>query len=378
MNKKKVLIVIPEYSHGGTNKCLENLLLYMDFRKYHIYIYCLYEDGGQYYKEIFKPYIIKKSKLYNYAHDNFYTRKICGFWHKVNKEANFSWLYKKEAKWLQDKFNFDVVIGYQEGSATEFASYFENVKKIAWFHSPYMDFIKNDLNYNYRLYNNFDKIVCVSYTFSKLFTSILNLPVDKVIGIHNILDIDNIKEKSHETQDEVPYDRTFNIISIGRFAKQKRFDIIPYIAYEIIKKGIIKFKWYIIGSGEQTKELVIEQINHYNVKDHVIILGEKDNPYPYIKISKIMVCTSETENYPTIINESKALHVPVVTNNYISAQEIVNSDCGWVCSLDEMPDLLVEIINDEGGIYTKMKESISSYEYSNDDIIRKVEKLLDN
>lgn len=42
--------------------------------------------------------------------------------------------------------------------------------------------------------------------------------------------------------------------------------------------------------------------------NHVIILGKKDNPYPYIKISNIMDCTSETYKYSTVINESIALH----------------------------------------------------------------------
>ena len=59
MNKKKVLFIIPEYSHGGTNKSLENLLSLIDKQKYEISVYSLYEDGGLYYKDVLKPYIIK-------------------------------------------------------------------------------------------------------------------------------------------------------------------------------------------------------------------------------------------------------------------------------------------------------------------------------
>ena len=44
----KLLFIIPEYSHGGTNKSLENLLALLDHTKYEVSIYCLYEDGGDY------------------------------------------------------------------------------------------------------------------------------------------------------------------------------------------------------------------------------------------------------------------------------------------------------------------------------------------
>ena len=133
--KKKVLFVIPEYSHGGTNKSLENLLTLLDKKKYEISIYCLYEDGGNYYKEVFKPYILRKSHLYYLLHDNVVTRKIWGLYNKITKHDNFSWLYKKEANFLQSKYGFDTIVAYQEGAATQFVSYIsERANKVAWYH----------------------------------------------------------------------------------------------------------------------------------------------------------------------------------------------------------------------------------------------------
>ena len=81
MKKLKILFVIPEYSHGGTNKSLENLLSLLDKDIYEINIYSLYEDGGDYYKEVFKQYIIKKSRLYYWLHDIFVTRKFMGLYY---------------------------------------------------------------------------------------------------------------------------------------------------------------------------------------------------------------------------------------------------------------------------------------------------------
>lgn len=381
MNKKKILFVIPEYSHGGTNKCLENLLLYMDYGKFNIYIYSLYEDGGKYYKEVFKPYTIKKSKLYNYAHDNYYTRKICGLWHKINKGAGFSWLYKKEAKWLQDKFNFDVVIAYQEGSATEFASYFENVKKIAWIHCIYSKMTSAGTTADINMYQKFNNIICVSKTSVKDFISKIPECKDKALFIYNPMNTGKIKSLSNDIINETSYNKEksiFSIISVGRFASVKQFDRIPNIAFELQKLTNIPFKWYVIASGEESKNETIKKINRFNLHDIVILLGSKDNPYKYIAKSNVLVCTSSSESYPTVINEAKILHIPVISTNYPSANEIINDDFGVICSIDEMPNLLAKIINNEDGIYTKMKESISNYEYSNDDIIKEIEKILDN
>lgn len=374
--KKKILFVIPEYSHGGTNRCLENLLTYIDKDKYDISIYCLYQDGGEYYKKVFKPYVVKKSLLYYYAHDNVLTRKICGLWHKISKKTNFNWLYKREAVYLQKQYKYDTVIGYQEGAATIFASFFYNCKRIAWFHCPYIEFLTNDLVNQTMLYSNFNIVVCVSETFAIKFKKRIMLPHLNIIGIHNILDADSIIRKAEEIAN--PYNNNyFNIITVGRFVHQKRFDIIPSIANSIKLTGGNIFKWYIIGEGDNhVKTKTISEIEKYHLEDTVVLLGEKDNPYPYIKNANLMVCTSETENYPTVINEAKLLHVPVVSNNYDSAKEIVDLKCGIVCSYKEMPIVISNLITNNNNQYSILENSIKDYHSENEDIINRIESII--
>lgn len=53
--KKKILFVIPVYSHGGTNKSLESLLSAIDEKRYEISIFSLYEDGGVFTKIYLTP-----------------------------------------------------------------------------------------------------------------------------------------------------------------------------------------------------------------------------------------------------------------------------------------------------------------------------------
>lgn len=376
--KTKILFVIPEYSQGGVPKSLENLVALMDKEKYDISIYCLYEDGGQYYKEVFKPYVLRKSNLYFFVHDNWFTRKFYGLWRKINKSADFEWLYKREAIWLQNKHHFDVVIAYQEGTSTEFVSYFHNVKKLAWIHCDYTISIgperyKKDL----KIFQSIDKIVTVSKTMEEKMKIFHPNFANKISFVYNSLDVQKILQKS-ELKMSLFENNVFTILSVGRFVRDKQFEKIPKIAYNIQQLTRRAFKWFIIASGDVCKEETISEINKYGVEDTVVLLGQKNNPYPYFKQADLYVCTSCSESFSYTIFESKILHTPVVSNNFPVAYEVLEDDNGWICGIDEMPKLLAEILDDKNGIYSKAKKQVSRYKYSNENILFKIDDLIMN
>lgn len=376
--RKKILFVIPEYSHGGTNKSLENLLSFLDKNKYDINIFSLYEDGGNYYKNVFAPYIVKKSVLYYFLHDNVVSRKIMGLYNMITKKKNFSWLYKREANMLQSKYHYNTIIAYQEGTATTFVSYITgNVKKIAWVHCDYKDWAKSSQQKKDKLtYSSFTKVVCVSETAKESFCKVLPEYTYKSTTVYNTLDIERIKILSLQTI-SLPYPKNyyFNILSVGRLSKVKQFDIIPSIVNRMGKDNIKKIKWYIIGDGIE-KEKIKKEINKQNLENNIILLGSKDNPYPYFKSVNLYVCTSDSESFSYTIFESKILHTPVLSNNFPVAYEVIEKNCGWVCSLDRVHNLLTDMINDKDNIYSKVKKNIETYEYDNKRIIQQIEELL--
>ena len=373
---KRILFVIPEYSHGGTNKSLENLLLFLNKEMYDISIFCLYEDGGDYYKKVFAPYILRKSKLYYWLHDNVYTRKIIGFYNKVTKRENFTLLYKREVRHLEKKHNFDIVIAYQEGTATEFVSYFKNKNKIAWIHFDYA-MLEGIVNLKERkvYYDRFKHIVCVSKAALESMLKVHPEYKDRSTYIYNTLNSASVVEASLKNM-QIPFESTcFNIISIGRLVSIKQFQEIPKIVCNIKKQTSRHFCWYIIGSGN-SEEWIRSEIEKYNVQDKVVLLGPKDNPYPFIRQANLLVCTSVAESFSYVIAEAKILHTPIVSNNFPVAYEVLDNSCGFISSIDDMPELLNKIINDDDKIYSKVKESISTYEYENEDIMKKVYSII--
>lgn len=377
---KKILFVIPEYSFGGTNKSLENLLALMDKEKYDISVYSLYEDGGDYYKKEFAPFVLKKSRLYYWLHDNEWTRKMMGLYNKLTKRDNFTWLYRREAQYLLQKHDFDVVVAYQEGTSTEFVSYFNDaVKKIAWIHFDYSMWKgRADIRSAYHYYDKFHRIVCVSEAAMKSMLSVYPEYKDKAVFIYNTINSEKVKKQAEDIRINVPFSRNvFNILSVGRFVGVKNFHLIPKIVANIKEITKKPFCWYIMGDGEYLGEIE-RSIEEYTVANYVKPIQAQDNPYPFFKKADLHVCLSDHESFSYTLAESKVLHTPVLSNDFPVAYEVVDDQTGWIASIKDMPQLLACLVEYQDGMYHKKKDSIAKYEYSNHDILQRIDELFEN
>ena len=65
----------------------------------------------------------------------------------------------------------------------------------------------------------------------------------------------------------------------------------------------------------------------------------------------------------------------IVSNNFPSVKEVLDDSYGWITNIKEMPQLLIRIINDEDGEYSRKKASVMNYEYSNEEILQKIDSL---
>lgn len=375
--KKKILFVIPEYSHGGTNKSLESLLSAIDEKRYEISIFCLYEAGGVFYKNIFKPYIIAKSLLYVLAHDNVITRKVMGVAMKLFKNLSFNWLYRYEANRLQHKYKFDTVIAFQEGSATQFVSLINYpVNRIAWVHCDYANrFAAIEKKSELSLYCLYNHIVSVSYSAVHSFNSIYPELKDRTKCIYNLIDCSYILRQSSQDINFEKQGNCFNLISVGRFVAVKQFDLIPQIVQKLKLLTKKSFCWYIVGDGNE-RNMVESVISSMGLDKNIKILGAKDNPYPYFKQSDLYVCTSLSESFSYTIAESKTLHVPVLTNDFPVANEVVSPNEGWICNVKDMAFILKDIIEDKNCIYSNVKKTIDNFKYDNNAIVDTFCKLI--
>ena len=153
-------------------------------------------------------------------------------------------------------------------------------KRIAWVHTDYTK-MHLDVESEVKMWNLYDYIVAVSEGVKNSFITVFPSLSGKTIVIENILPKRLIltQADAFTVEDEMPDDGRVRLLSIGRFTYAKNFDQIPDICSRILKQGI-NTVWYIVGYGSE--QLIKEKINEYEMQERVIILGKKENPYPYI------------------------------------------------------------------------------------------------
>lgn len=381
MNKKNLLFILSSFSHGGTNKSLQNMLSLMDKDKYEYYIFTTNKDDI--YKEIFSKYNIIKCPplLHIYSTSKSIFIRAIRF---IDRQINFfffKFLLKKFTSSIENKIDFDKIIAFEEGIHLRLIASAFKATKISWIHCDYKSYnemFRTNLSKEYKLFSQFDKIICVSRTTKKSFINFFPILEHKTEHIYNILNSEEIKKDANkEIYDKKFIKDDFIIVSVGRLHSIKQFEKIPYIVNQIInKQKDIKFKWYIIGDGDSSvKNCITKEIEQYQLQDKVICLGSKNNPYPYIKKANLLVVTSLSEAYPCVINEAKILNTPVLSSNFDSAPEIVDTNLGIIAHLDEFPNILYNIINDVGMVYSKLKIKAEGYIFNNENILEKLYKL---
>ena len=381
---KKVLIMTSGLTHGGVNRTLLNSLEVMNSRGYKFEIFTLYSYGP--YLDMFKEYDLLTIfevwglfRLLNRAVSKntkiaIAIRRFGDFIVKVIFHLFHSIAAKSIANALS-KLGADVVISFQEGVTTEIISLVEAKKHIAWVHCDYSRYVDETHRDESVIYNRYSQIVCVSEYTASVFRSIIPLVKDRVVAIHNIMDTTGIKHLSC-VDIRLPYDNdVVNLVSIGRLDPVKRFSFIPGIAKQL-KDTNLAFRWYIIGDGGAEKNKVLNNIIEYSVQNEVILLGEIDNPYPYIRNASALVCLSRSEACPNVINEARILHTPIVTTDFPSVKEyIINGKNGLISSIDNIHTTINDLFHDNK-IFESIKNNIKTYNYDNEAIVNEIDSIL--
>jgi glycosyltransferase involved in cell wall biosynthesis len=211
-------------------------------------------------------------------------------------------------------------------------------KKMCWIHT---DYTRIDVNAELELpiWDSFDYIASISSEAAKTFVQVFPTLAPKIIEIENILSSAFVRDRAEEFKaTELLTDKKcLNLLSVGRFCEAKNYDNVPDIcnkALELLKDENIDIKWYIIGFGAD-ENLIRQKIAEAGMQEHVIILGKKENPYPYIKACDIYVQPSRYEGKSVTVREAQMLYKPVIVTNYPTAcSQIQNGDDGVIVPLD--------------------------------------------
>jgi len=204
-------------------------------------------------------------------------------------------------------------------------------KKIAWIHTDYSR-VQVNISSELTMWNAYDYIVSISQSVSKSFLQVFPSLTSKILLIENILPYSLILDQSREHL-IVQKDKYIHLLSVGRYCTAKNFDNIPDICSRLIQQGF-KIRWYIIGFGGD-EPLIQQKISDAHMQDHVILLGKKANPYPYIKACDLYVQPSRYEGKCVSVIEAQILAKPVVITDYsTSSSQLETGVDGVIVPMD--------------------------------------------
>ena len=254
-------------------------------------------------------------------------------------------------------------------------------KRIAWIHTDYTK-IWVDVNDELPVWSKYDYIASISpdvtKTFLQTFPSLAN--TNKIVEIENILspafvrrraDIKNVEGEMSKYGGEV------KLLSIGRFSEAKNYDNMPDICQRMVKEGV-DVKWFIIGYGGD-EQLIRRKIEEAGMQEHVIILGKRSNPYPYIKACDIYVQPSRYEGKSVTVREAQMLCKPVVVTNYPTASSQIKSGIdGVIVPMDNdgCARGLAEVITDKA-LQERIVGYLKTHDYGNEREVENIYRMVE-
>lgn len=282
---------------------------------------------------------INQEKLYKHRHNNIATK----IKYKINRF--------KEKQYCK-KFLSDVIVNYD--IVINFSNHFDpfinfknlNIPIIRWQHLALKDKSKKDTKKEIEYLKKYNKVVTICKDMQRDVQEKSNLKSSQIEYIYNPLDFSRIESYAKESIEITsPY-----LIQVARLDRIKRHSDLIDIYSELKKKGINQ-KLYIIGNGPEYESLSAK-IRNLSLEHDCILLGEIENPYPYIKNADLFLHTSEREGLPTVLLESAILETAIVTMDCPTGpREITNNGkCGELISLgdkDDFVEKVYKLINDD-------------------------------
>lgn len=302
---KKILICANSLCIGGIEKSLINLLKNIDKSQFKIDL-MLEERSGELIKEVPKNINIFEYKVYNLK--NKFIQKLLNFLNQIK------WTLK-----YRNKYNTSICFATYSYAANK-VSRISSKNRILFVHSDYTKiYNENELKqfFDTRNLSYFNKIIFVSNESKENLIKFYPNIVDKSLVINNIIDINEIKEKS-ECKIEKKYNKNkINLLFIGRLEEESKNISTQLKLIKDLSIDIPNIKLFIVGDGPNKNDY-IKYVRENNLEKYIEFLGQKENPYPYIKNADYVLLTSKYEGYPVIFNESILLKTDILSTIKIS------------------------------------------------------------
>ncbi|MDD5817806.1 MAG: glycosyltransferase [bacterium] len=251
-------------------------------------------------------------------------------------------------------------------------------KKIAWIHTDYTR-VWVDAEDELKVWQKYDYVASISGDVTNTFLQVFPSIAPKIVEIENILSPSFVCKRAElqDVDNEIRHEGAITLLSVGRFSDAKNYDNVPNICKHLINETKLNIKWYIIGYGGD-EALIRQKIKEAGMEEHVILLGKRSNPYPYIKACDIYVQPSRYEGKSVTVREAQMLCKPVVVTNYPTAPSQIRSGVdGVIVPMDNegCAKGLAQVILD-APLRQRLTAYLATHDYGNESEVEKIYTLI--
>ncbi len=302
----RILFLINSLGGGGAERVLVNLVNRMDKSKFEITVRTLVDSGVN--RQTLSPDV---------HYEKIFSRGFRG----LNFLDRIPGIYRFVAHG-----DYDIIVVYLHGVLTRIVSKASRQQKtIAYLHanmenSPFMQQIIKAGTTD-RVFAGYNRIVAVSKNVADSFVKMTG-STEKVCVKYNTFDVEGIREAAKDAI-ELPSrnQNEIRLCSIGKIEDVKGFlRMIPVLSK--LRDQKIGFHWIIVGDGNQRKKLE-QEIAANHLDDRITLAGYQENPYKFLSKSDLLVCSSFSEGFSSVVAESLILGVPVITTDCNGMREML-------------------------------------------------------
>lgn len=360
MEKKQILFLCSNMAIGGFQKSLVNLLQFFDYEKYDVDLLLLEENG------VFEKYINKKVNIiYASKIESDYCRDVKTAVVRLIKAKHYFWAIKRlinagisilnkglgaimmSRQLVPLRRKYDCCIDY----CGQYLNYYMNdkidaKKKITYFHNDYSKwpyYQSADKKY----FKKDDYIVTVSDGCVQSLAEFFPEQKNKIVCIENIISKETIFPFLNDVDKPEEFiDGRLVIVSVGRLVSDKGTDLAIKVCSKLKKRYNIEWIWVGPGDIEYYNQLVKEN----NVENEFIMVGGKENPYPYMEHADLIVHPARFEGKAVAVEEALIMNKLLVATDYSTVHnQIVNGETGIICdsTTEAITKAIIELLNNE-------------------------------
>jgi len=191
----------------------------------------------------------------------------------------------------------------------------------------------------------YDRIICVSQYDRQIAIENKIAPADKLMAIHNGIDIKAISFLPREEAQKKLLGHTSKLV-IGTIAEWTKNKGLIYIL-EAVKEIKKPLDLVLIGSGENPDKDKMQQLTEKYENIHLIEFI--DQAASYLKAFDIFILPSLKEGLPYTILEAMAAEVPIITTNIGGIPEMIDDNVSGILiqpkNSRQLAEKILELIN---------------------------------